>query len=200
MGFRDRWLNNAGMVSDHYEVFLHAVEREVPDSPVDMLLVGVKNGGDVEIWPDVLAEGSTITAIDQDEACASLGVDVLVGDPSDQDWLLSVLANKGFDVVIWNHPGISDRIWPWLRPGGKLIIEGLWQPSVSTLASAVAGDTPSWLPTEEVMRVTVFPHVTVVEKRTPRVLPYIRIMTGNFAEVVSEQALISEGVKRVLVD
>jgi len=58
----------------------------------------------------------------------------------------------------------------------------------------------TWLPRDEIMRVTVYPHVLPVEKRNPRVIPYIEIMVGNFAEVVDEATLIDQGVKRVLVD
>lgn len=200
MAFRDRWLNNAGLMSDHYEVFLHAVEREIPETPVNMLIVGVGNGGDVEIWRDVLPEGSTVTAIDRNTKCGDLGIDVLVGDPSDKAWLLQALGRAAYDIVIWSHAGVPEAIWPWITPGGRLVVEGLWPPTVIPLVSAVVKDVESWLPTEEIMRVTVFPHVLVVEKRNARVLSYIRIMTGNFAEVIPEADLIADGVKRVLVD
>ena len=200
MGFRDQWLVNADDISVHYEVFLHAVEREVPDSAVNMLLVGVGNGGDVEIWGKSLPEGSTVTAIDSNPLCETLVSHVMVGDPLDKDWLLSALGKSQFHVVVWSHAGVPEWIWPWIVPGGRLIIEGLWQPSVKQLAASVAGDEETWLPQEEIMRVTVYPHVTVVEKRNPRVLPYIRIMTGNFANVIPEQDLVAEGVKRVLVE
>jgi len=187
-------------MSDHYEVFLHAVEREIPETPVNMLIVGVGNGGDVEIWRDVLPEGSTVTAIDRNAKCGDLGIDVLVGDPSDKAWLLQTLGRAAYDIVIWSHAGVPEAIWPWITPGGRLVVEGLWPPTVIPLVSAVVKDVESWLPTEEIMRVTVFPHVLVVEKRNARVLSYIRIMTGNFAEVIPEADLIADGVKRVLVD
>lgn len=200
MAFRDKWLNNAGGVSEHSEVFLHAIDREIPNDPIDVLLVGVGNGGDAEIWRDVLPDGSTVTGIDVNEDCVTVMPDVLVGNPSDKDWLFATFADRGFDLIIWKHAGVPDRIWPWLRSGGRLVIEDLWPPSIAALAKAVVDDSPTWLPSEEIMRVNVYPHVTVVEKRNPRVLPYIRIMTGNFAEVVSEESLISQGVKRVLVN
>jgi hypothetical protein len=64
----------------------------------------------------------------------------------------------------------------------------------------VAADQDSWLPTEEIMRVTVYPRVTVVEKRHPRVVPYVDVMVGNFADVTGEEFLIGQGVKRVIVN
>jgi hypothetical protein len=40
----------------------------------------------------------------------------------------------------------------------------------------------------------------VIEKRYPRVIPYIDIAVGNFADVTGEEELMRQGVKRVLVD
>lgn len=194
MGFRDRWLSNAGAVSRHFEVTLHAYDRDVPNVVTDLLLVGVENGGDVEVWPQVLPEGSTVTAIERDSTIVD---DCNPGDPQS---LLAVLGRRGFDVIIWRHEGVPEFVWPWLRPGGRLIVEDLWAPSGVALATSVHTDVEGWLPVEEVMRVSVYPHVLVVEKRLPRVLPYLEIMTGNFADVVPEEELIRRGVKRVLVD
>lgn len=199
MDFRDRWLNNAGAVSRHYEVTLHAIAREIDDTPIDMLLVGVENGGDLELWPDVLPEGSTVTAIDVNPDTARLD-GVSVGDPNDPAALLAILDRRGFDVIMWRHPGVPSAVWPWLRPGGRLIVEDLWAPSGVSLATSVHTDVEGWLPVEEIMRMTVYPHVFTVEKRNPRVIPYLEIMTGNFADVVDERVLLDQGVKRVLVD
>lgn len=194
MGFRDRWLSNPGAVSRHFEVTLHAIDRDVPDRVTDMLLVGVENGGDVEVWPQVLPEGSTVTAIERESTV------VTDCNPSDPQDLLATLGRRGFDVIMWRHEGVPEFVWPWLRPGGRLIVEDLWAPSGVSLATAVHTDVEAWLPVEEIMRVSVYPHVLVVEKRLPRVLPYLEIMTGNFADVVPEDELMRRGVKRVLVD
>jgi len=199
MEFRSRWLNHAGLVTRHWEVMMHALDREVGDHVTRVLLVGVENGGDVEIWRDLIPDG-TVTAIDANPATGDLGIGVHVIDPADKAALLGVLGRDEFDVIIWKHPGVPDMVWPWLVPGGRLIVEDLWAPSGVALASAIHEDVDTWLPRDEIMRVTVYPHVLTVEKRNPRVIPYIEIMVGNFAEVVDEATLIDQGVKRVLVD
>lgn len=200
MGYRDSWLKHAGNITRHYEVMLHALEREVPEEPLKMLLVGVDNGGPAELWPRVLPEGSTVIAVDENPAAASLGLDIQIGDVRDRDWLLRLLGREAFDVIIDNTSDAGESVWPWLAPGGRLILEDPDPDDAAILTSDIAFDRPSWLPVDEIMRVTVFPHVLVVEKRNPRVMPYIEIMTGNFAEIVPEEELLADGVKRVLVD
>ena len=200
MGYRDRWLNHAGAVSRHYEVALHAFEREIPDEPISLLEVGVENGGSLEVWKDVLPEGSTVLGVDSDPKCAELGLDVLTFDVLDRDAVKDSLRGRWFDVIIDSTATMSPWTWAFLRPGGRLIFEGYDTKAVQDLVQSLAEDQSSWLPTEEIMRISVFQHVTVLEKRNPRVIPYIEIMVGNFADVTGEKTLLESGVKRVLVE
>jgi hypothetical protein len=200
MGYRDTWLNHAGAVSWHSEVVLHAFDRELPSNPVNLLDVGVANGGSMEVWSEILPEGSTVTGIDVDPACADLGLPVLIGDVTDEVWLRDALRGQWFDLIIDSTQTMSPVPWVFLRPGGRLILEGYDHDVVTGLVADVAADKDSWLPTEEIMRVTVYPKVCIVEKRHPRVIPYVDVMVGNFADVTGEDSLIREGVKRVIVN
>ena len=200
MGYRDRWLNHTGAVSRHYEVALHAFERETPTEPVSLLEVGVENGGSLEVWADVLPEGSTVLGMDVDPRCSELGLDVVTCDVTDKTAVKEALRGRWFDLIVDSTSTMSPWTWAFLRPGGRLILEGYESQSVQDLVQGIAEDSSSWLPIEEIMRVTVFSRITVIEKRHPRVLPYIEIMVGNFADVTGEESLISSGVKRVLVD
>lgn len=200
MGYRDRWLGHAGAVSRHYEVVLHAFDRETPTEPIRLLDVGVENGGSLEVWQDCLPEGSTVLGIDSDPRCADLGLDVLTLDVTDRDAVKTALRGQWFEFIVDSTGTMSPWTWAFLRPGGRLIFEGYDTEPVQKLVQDLAEDDESWLPVEEVMRVTVFPRIAVVEKRNPRVLPYIEIMVGNFADVVPEETLIESGVKRVLVE
>jgi len=200
VGYRDRWISHAGAVTRHYEVALHVFDRETPTEPVRLLDVGVENGGSLEVWRDVLPEGSTVLGIDCDPRCADLGLDVKILDVTDRDAVKEALRGQWFDFIVDSTGTMSPWTWAFLRPGGRIVFEGYELEAVQNLVQEVARDGESWLPVEEIMRVTVFPHISVVEKRHPRVLPYIEIMVGNFADVVSERDLIDGGVKRVLVD
>lgn len=200
MGFRDTWLNHAGCVSWHSEVVLHAFEKESPIAPVNMLDIGVGNGGSMEVWRLCLPVGSTVTGIDIDPLCGNLGLPVFIGDVLDEVWLRDILRGCWFDLIIDSTGVMSVFPWVFLRAGGRLILEGYDVDLVSRLVADVASNRDSWLPTEEILRVSVYPHVVVIEKRFPHVVPYVDVMTGNFADVTSEVELMRQGIKRVIVD
>lgn len=200
MGYRDTWMMHAGAVTRHSEVVLHAFDREAPTEPIRLLDVGVENGGSVEVWQQCLPEGSQVLGMDIDPRCADLGLPVVTCDVTDGTAVKAALRGRWFDMIVDSTGTSSPWTWAFLRPGGRLILEDYDPEAIRDQVSAVAEDGESWLPTEEIMRITVFPRITVVEKRYPRVIPYIDIMVGNFADVVPEEDLIAEGVKRVLVD
>ena len=199
MGYRAAWLSNAGAVSRHYEDTLHALDREIPLRPLRLLIAGVDNGGAVEVFRNVLPEGSTVTALDKNPECATLqGIDVLVGDVTDRDWIKGTFKGRMFDAVVDSTRTHSPWLWAFLEPGGVLVLEDYDTASAMTLVQALMNENESWLPMEEVLRINVFPHSLVIEKRHARVLPYLNIMTGNFADVTSEADMFNNSVKRVI--
>ena len=200
MGYRDTWMNHAYNVSRHSEVVLHAFDREIPDKPIRLLDVGVENGGSLEVWQKCLPEGSEVLGIDVEARCADLGLPVLTGDVSNPTWLREALRGQWFDVIVDSTGAMSPWTWPFLKVGGVLLYEGYETRKILELTYAVAEDKQSWLPVEEIMRLNTFPGVVVIEKRNPRVIPYIDIMVGNFADVTGEEALIREGCRWVLVN
>jgi hypothetical protein len=199
MEFRSRWLSHAGMMSRHLEVVLHAFDREVPDRPLRLLDVGVENGGSLEIWRDILPEGSVVLGVDVDPACADLGLPVLTGDVTNRDWVREALRGTWFDVVIDSTGTMTANLWPYVARKGRLLIEGYNPQMIADLTLDLMTGVDSWLPVEEVLKVTVYPGVAVVEKSNPRVVPYLEVVAGNFAEVVSEETLRDLGVRQVVV-
>ena len=200
VGYRDQWLRHAGLMSHHSEVVLHAFDREMPTGPISVLEVGVENGGSLEVWKEILPDGSDVLGLDIDPRCASIGLPVVTADVRDHGSVAGALRGRWFDLIVDSSGTMSPLTWPYLRSGGRLMFEDYDPDRLLDLVADVADDRPSWLPTEEIMRVTVFPHVAVVEKRNPRVIPYIRVMVGNFGDVIDEDTLAGRGIKRVLVD
>ena len=202
MGYRAAFLNNSGAVAFHSEAFLHVLDREIAPRPLSILVAGVGNGGAVELWRESLPEGSSVVAIDPDpEAESLLGIGVACCDVESKTDLLRVLGRVHFDLIVDSTGILSPFLWPFLREGGLMIYENV--PDVDAFADlsrAVMLERESdVLPVEEVMRVNVYGPVVSVEKRAPKVVPYVDVMTGNFADLIPESYLISQGVKRAIV-
>ena len=198
MGFRAAFLKHEGGIACHSEVFLHVVDRAVGENPVAMLLVGADNGGSKEIWESLLPAGSRVVAVDEREECAALD-GVHVGRLTNRSWLESVLGQSKFDVIIDSMGHADGSVWPWLKVGGFLIIENYDDGRIKDLQHAIVHDEYTWLPYEEVMGVQYYPRVVVVEKRNPRVVPYLDIIVGKEEPVVPESVYLQRGGKRVTV-
>lgn len=199
MGYRDLWLNNIGAVSAHNEATLHAIERAIPIRPMTMLLIGIGNGGAVEVWREALPEGSTVIAMDSDPRCAEVpGIGPIICDVTQRDSVRTTLKGQWLDVVIDATHTMQPYVWPFLRPGGAYIYEGYNPEMMMMLVRDLALGDDSWLPIEEVMRIDTYQSCAVIEKRNPRVVPYLEILTGNFCEVVPEKTYLERGAKRVI--
>jgi hypothetical protein len=197
MGFRAGWLKHEGFLSVHSEDFLHIVDRLIPDTPLNILLVGVGNGGSVQVWRQVLPEGSTVTSIDVDPRTADLGLGIKVVDLRNNVEIKKVLSGSWFNVIIDATGDFMSVVWPFLTPGGLFIVDHYRKDILTILVQDVAEDRDSILPTEEIMSVTVFPNVIGVEKRNPRVVPYLEIITGTEDPIIKEGFYLNRGAKRV---
>lgn len=199
MGYRDRWLNHAGAISVHNEATIHAFDRTIPIRPMTMLLAGIGNGGTVEVWRDVLPEGSTVVALDSDPRCADLpGIGSIICDVTDRDAVRSALKSRWFDVVIDATSTMCPYIWPFLRAGGAYIYEGYDPEAIIALTRDLASGADSWLPIEEIMHIDTYFPCVVIEKRNPMVVPYLDVITGNFCDIIPEKAYQERGAKRVI--
>lgn len=197
MGYRSAWLGRSQRASRHYESVLYALDREVaPTSPIALLDMGVENGGSLEIWEQVLPEGSTVTGLDCDDRCAA--ENVIIADVTDRSRVRQVLKGKMFDCIIDDtRAGAAANVWPFLKVGGVLLIEGFEPWMASELIPTLTGGD-SWLPGEEIIRVSCYPYIMVVEKRFPRVVPYLEITQGTEFPIISDTELTDMGLKRVV--
>ncbi len=197
MGFRATWLKHDGFLSVHSEDFLHLIDRLIPDKPLNLLLIGVGNGGSVQVWRQVLAEESTVTSIDVDPRTADLGLDIKVTDLRNNADIKKVLSGSWFNVIIDSTGDFMPAVWPFLIPGGVFIVDHYNKNILTKLVKDIAADRDSHLPTEEIMSVTVFPNVVGIEKRNPRVVPYLEIITGKEDPIIDENFYQNRGAKRV---
>lgn len=199
MGYRDRWMNHAGAISVHNEATLHAIDRAIALRPMTMLLAGIGNGGAVEVWREVLPEGSTVIAMDRNPDCAGIaGVDPIICDVTERGAVREALKSRWLDVVIDATCTMQPYVWPFLRAGGTYIYDGYNPEMVMMLIRDLAYADDSWLPIEEIMRIDTYQSCCVIEKRNPRVVPYLNVLTGNFADVIPEETYQERGAKRVI--
>jgi hypothetical protein len=200
VGYRAEWLTHAGAIAVHDEVALEAFDREVPPAPLRLLLVGIGNGGCVEVWRRTLPKGATVTALDSDPACAALpGIDPVLCDVTDKVAVREALRGCWFDCIIDATGKMSPHTWPFLAPGCTLLYEGYDPEVLMALSRSVALQGRTWLPVEEVLSVTLYSAVAVILKRNPMVAAPVSVMTGNFGDIIPERDLVRSGVKRALV-
>ena len=200
MGFRSEWLSaHRWHGSRHLEPVLYGFDKEMPvDRAVALLEAGVENGGDLETWLSVLPLGSTVLGLDVDPKACENEFDVLLCDVTDASAVRSVLRGRWFDVVVDDtRAGCSEHLWPFIKPGGLLLIEGDVG-RATTLIDALSSGEDSWLPGEELMRVTCYPGLFVVEKRVPRIHEYLEIAQGQRWPAVPLDELLECGVKKVV--
>lgn len=178
------------MLRSHREVFFHAVEREIPEGkPVRLLVDGVQNGGGVEAWRASLPEGSVVVAVD---AVGSRVPGVIGCDFTSPREVFVALGWMWFDVVIcpWRH---APLLWPYLTPGGKAIMESAERDVMECAVMDLWDGHDGWLPVEEMMRVGVYEGVLVVEKRNPKVIPYLNVAAGVDSPFVERDSLVTAG-------
>lgn len=139
--YRQLFVNHKGKVSDKWEHYLSIYDLELRPmmsrhKPMQLLEIGVQNGGSLEVWGKFLPAGSTITGIDVDPRCSRLrfdgSIEVLIGDAADPQVLDRLLASRRFDIIIDDGSHRQTDIlstfrslFPRLKHGGKYLLEDL---------------------------------------------------------------------------
>ncbi len=102
--------------------------------PLNVLEIGVNNGGSLEIWQSILPAGSKIFGIDINEKCTQLqfseSVQFILGDASDPTLIQKHFADITFDIIIddgshFPHHVIKsfELLFPKLKLGGIYVVE-----------------------------------------------------------------------------
>jgi SAM-dependent methyltransferase len=140
--FASRLLEKSDKLTDKWEQYLSIYEVELAPyvcegTPINLLEIGVQNGGSLELWSDYLPPGSQIVGIDIDSRVGELkfgnpNISVFAHDVTDAQGLRAILGNSTFDVIIDDGSHISSDViktfefcFDYLAPGGKFIIEDL---------------------------------------------------------------------------
>jgi hypothetical protein len=133
-------------VSDKWSSYLDFYDDKLwylQDSKINLLEIGVQNGGSLETWSRYFWKAEKIVGIDVDPKCADLKFDdsriqVVIGDAK------TVELEDTFDIIIddGSHQA-SDIIanwqhwWPKLNDGGVYVVEDfhtMWMPGYGSNA------------------------------------------------------------------
>jgi hypothetical protein len=135
-----------GKVSDKWSSYLDFYDDKLwylQDSKINLLEIGVQNGGSLETWSRYFWKAEKIVGIDVDPKCADLKFDdsriqVVIGDAK------TVELEDTFDIIIddGSHQASDiianwQRWWPKLNDGGVYVVEDfhtMWMPGYGSNA------------------------------------------------------------------
>jgi glycosyltransferase involved in cell wall biosynthesis len=144
---RDLFAAHTGKVSDKWDIYISEYDRlfqPYRDQPVQLLEIGIQNGGSLEVWNKYFAKAKRIVGSDIDSACEQLTFDdpkiaVVVADANTDDAEKRILSESTtFDLIIDDGSHRSGdivrsfaRYFKHLADGGLYIAEDLhcsyWQ-------------------------------------------------------------------------
>lgn len=138
--FSDLYAVHQGKVSDKWESYLPVYDEAfLPfrTKPVNLLEIGIQNGGSLEVYSKYFQNFSKIIGCDIDPKCAGLtygpGINVVVGDCND-DGIQQGICNiaPDFDIIIDDGSHTSPDIiksflkyFPVLKNGGVFLVEDM---------------------------------------------------------------------------
>lgn len=149
----------SGKLSDKWDLYLEIYEQlfsKYRDKNINLLEIGVQNGGSLDTWSTYFEKAINIIGCDIDPKCANLRfhdqrIQVVVGDATTTETGQNIdkLA-ESFDLIIEDGSHISRDIiitftefFPRLRPGGLYIAEDLhccyWEEWGGGLSSPYSG-------------------------------------------------------------
>jgi hypothetical protein len=137
----DLYLKHEGKFTDRWSSYLDEYERvffSCNKDNINILEIGIQNGGSLEIWGDYFPNASNIIGCDINDLCRKLvfndpRVKVIVGDVTDDNILIEIMsASKSYSLIIDDASHTSLDIiktflmyFPLLEDDGVFIIEDL---------------------------------------------------------------------------
>lgn len=147
MTLQDCFENHRGKVTDKWSSYLSTYDRifhSFKEKPINLLEIGVQNGGSLEVWADYFPNSKNIIGCDINPNCKNLRyennkINLLVGDANSSEIRSAINGiTESFDIVLEDGSHFSGDIvrafayfFPRLNAGGIFIAEDLhcsyWQ-------------------------------------------------------------------------
>lgn len=138
---RELHLAHAGKVSQKWSLFLDVYDRVLAprrEDALNLVEIGVQNGGSLEIWARYFPRARAIVGCDIDPRCGALAfadprISVVVGAVNTPEAARSILARaKPVDVFVDDGSHRSPDVilaflnyFPFVSPGGTYLVEDL---------------------------------------------------------------------------
>ena len=190
-----------GKVSDKWSSYLDFYDDKLwylQDSKINLLEIGVQNGGSLETWSRYFWKAEKIVGIDIDPKCADLKFDdsriqMVIGDAK------TVELEDTFDIIIddGSHQAADimanwNRWWPKLNDGGVYVVEDfhtMWMPgygsnAIQFFAGFIAAVNGKSKVDHKVRRMEFQNSLVLLEKGEP--ILGDRLITGEVAYVNPE--------------
>ena len=128
-----------GKLSDKWSSYLSHYDKlfsPIKDKNINLLEIGVQNGGSLETWASYFAQGLNFIGCDVDKKCSDLKfederIKLIIGHINSKESFEAVRnLNLFFDIIIDDGSHLSTDIissfilyFPMLKPGGVFIVE-----------------------------------------------------------------------------
>ncbi|CAN5371212.1 N/A [soil metagenome] len=124
----DKWM--------HYFEIYHRHFARFRDSEVTIVEFGVNQGGSLQLWREYFGPKARIIGIDIDEQCrqfAEPGIEIMIGDQEDRDFLREVVAAAGSIDLLIEDGGHTmgqqiatfEVVYPAMAEDGCYLVEDL---------------------------------------------------------------------------
>jgi len=197
-----------GKVSDKWSSYLDFYDDKLwylQDSKINLLEIGVQNGGSLETWSRYFWKAEKIVGIDVDSKCADLKFDdnriqVVIGDAKTVeledtfDIIIDDGSHQAADIIAnWQH------WWPKLNDGGVYVVEDfhtMWMPgygsnAIQFFAGFIAAVNGKAKVDHSVKRMEFQNSLVLLEKGEP--ILGDRLICGDVAYVNSDVLGIRDG-------
>jgi hypothetical protein len=141
MNFKNLFKNKSEYLSDKWESYLPVYDLyflNFRNKKINLLEIGVQNGGSLETWANYFKSANVILGLDVDLKCRTLKfkskkIKLVIGDINKRTTLKKITGlTEGFDIIIDDASHKSQDInntflnlYPHLKPGGIYLIEDL---------------------------------------------------------------------------
>lgn len=132
MSIKKIHVSNKGKVTDKWESYLSFYDEiffPLKNKPINLLEIGIQNGGSLETWAQYFTKAKNIVGVDIDPKCQNLRfkdprIKVIIGDAT------TVKIAGKYDIIIddGSHKSTEmieqfKRLFPSLKNGGLYVVE-----------------------------------------------------------------------------